>query len=202
MQAFDNMIQGPFVKDVGEAIKGSRLPYTFALTASIWGGLHMVVKMFDPLDRLSKHRRILCFMHEVFFEFPLNIGLLTQAVHWCHLDRDGRSGLCEPSHSFWQVVKLITLSCTNTVLLTFYSQACDYVLRDINLVWAVMLLLVEGLGVFWLYRDRTSKEYMPDDTSRSPWLHFYGCAYGTLPPRFTVTTRNTLSTHAAEQLQS
>mmetsp|Transcript_64628 Transcript_64628/g.151483 ORF Transcript_64628/g.151483 Transcript_64628/m.151483 type:complete len:523 (-) Transcript_64628:105-1673(-) len=82
LATFNELIRGRFREEVGEAVRGARMPFHFVLVASVWPAMHQLDYItMSELENNSQKRdgaaaRIFQCLHIMFIIFPLMFGIL------------------------------------------------------------------------------------------------------------------------------
>lgn len=82
LATFNELIRGRFREEVGEAVRGARMPFHFVLVASVWPAMHQLDYItMSELESNSQKRdgaaaRIFQCLHIMFIIFPLMFGIL------------------------------------------------------------------------------------------------------------------------------
>ncbi|CAE7632617.1 cyp5 [Symbiodinium pilosum] len=103
LHTFDELIRGRFREEVGEAIRGARMPFHFVLVASVWPAMHQLDYIAEKRDEYAMARIFQC-LHIMFIVFPLMFGVLMAIMRaMTHLPRFKKCALvareCLPSHA-------------------------------------------------------------------------------------------------------
>mmetsp|Transcript_39732 Transcript_39732/g.91864 ORF Transcript_39732/g.91864 Transcript_39732/m.91864 type:complete len:526 (+) Transcript_39732:79-1656(+) len=143
LATFDELIRGRFREEVGEAIRGARMPYQFVLVASVWPALHQLDYISQKPDADPLPRLLQC-IHIMFLTFPLMFAILMGIMRaMAHLPR------------FKKGVMTATFSLANCSLHWAFVQLGRRQRKDA--IFCLVTILIEVLMIVMLFQEVSIK---------------------------------------------
>lgn len=177
LRKFNDLIRGTFRDDIKLAFRGSRVPYTFVLSTTIWAGLYQIDRMSTKGWASNKPEKWLEVMNSTFLLYPMSMAILINVCQVLfRLELDHRDLEAMDTHEevvswrLWSLRRFIDtmLAGVSTATVLIMIKVSYWVIRAspkiFNTLWpCVAFVFVEGLIVWLLYRRRRPNREAPPD---------------------------------------